>query len=217
MSDVPATGDADTASPRGRRLRRSVVMVVLGLVAAGTALFVMDRRSTPPLPGEAAGPGGEPDFFMEGATVDQYRPDGTLEYRLTSDDIRHFSEQALTRLQRPALTLYRPGGRPWNARALEGDLRRPPRGAPEEELELRDDVVLEQNRGDGAFLRLTTSRLKIYPGRQYAESDRDVMIDSHVGRTTATGLEGDLQLGLLTFLSSGSEPVHTVLQPQQFK
>ena len=217
MSDLPATGESGTASPRSRRLRRSLFMVVLVLGAAGIALFVMDRRGAPPLPDVAAGLTSEPDFSMQGAIVDQFRDDGTLEYRLTSDDIRHFSEQALTRLARPTLTLQRPGGRPWEARAREGDLRRPPRGAPEEELELRDDVVLEQDRGDGAFLRLTTSRLKIYPGRQYAESDRDVMIDSHVGRTTATGLEGDLQLGLLTFHSSGNEPVHTVLQPQQFK
>jgi lipopolysaccharide export system protein LptC len=59
--------------------------------------------------------------------------------------------------------------------------------------------------------------MDLYPARQYAETDQDVMIDSHIGRTTATGLEGDLQLGMLRFFSSRSARVHTVLLPEQFK
>lgn len=192
-------------------------MLVLVLVAAGTALLVMERPDPAPPAAVAPGLEGEPDFFMEGAVVTQYRSDGVLEYRLTSDQVRHFEREAVTRLDVPHLVLFDPDRPPWAMSAERGTLRRPPAGAPEETVTLQNDVVLEQTREDGQHVRLTTRALTVYPRRQYAETDHDVIIDSLFGRTTATGLEGDLQLGMLTFHSSGNEPVHTVLDPEQFK
>lgn len=212
----PATAQA-SVEERGGRLRRAVFMAILGLGAAGVALFVMDQRGAPPLDLEPPTVDRAPDFYMEGAEVRQFRPDGTLEYLLGSTDVRHFQQQAMTRLAAPDLTLLHPTRPPWQASAESGVLRRPPQGADEEVVELHGQVRLEQTRADGDFVRLETSRLDVFPRRQYAQTDRDVMIESLAGRTTAAGLEGDLQLGLLTLHSAGDDRVRTVLQPQHFK
>jgi lipopolysaccharide export system protein LptC len=193
-------------------------MLVLMLGVAAVALFVIDRRNPPPVPALPEDVGTrEPDFRMEGADVSQYRTDGTLQYRLQAGQVQHFQQAAITRLTGPHLTLFDPLHPPWRASARRGTLRRPPAGAPEEVVDLEEAVTLEQNGPDGNFLRLTTSAMRVYPRRQYAESEQDVMIDSLVGRTTAAGLEGELQIGILNLFSRGDEPVRTVLEPAHFK
>jgi lipopolysaccharide export system protein LptC len=154
---------------------------------------------------------------MELPVVTQYRPDGTIEYRLEAQDASHYQRDALTRLSGPHLTLFRHQGAPWIASAAEGVLRRPPAGADEESVSLHRDVTLEQTRPDGEQIRMVTQLLHLYPRRQYAETEQDVMIESLFGRTTSVGLEGDLQLGVLKFFSTDDRPVRTVLQPEQFK
>lgn len=210
--------ESTTAAPRSSRASRSAFMVLLVLGAAGIALLVIDRRSGPSaLPDVGPRADQNADFFMEQVEVEQYRPDGSLEYVLHADTVQHFEADARTRLEQPHLALHRPEEAPWHASASNGILRRPPAGASEETLTLRDQVVVEQSLPNGDWVRLTTPSLRIYPRRQYAETDQDVMIDSLIGRTTAAGLEGDLQLGILNFLSTGEAPVSTVLQPEQFK
>jgi lipopolysaccharide export system protein LptC len=195
---TPELGDAN-GHGRPARSNRTWIMAALLLGVAGAALLVLERRSVPPMAVEPTAVPGEPDFSMEGAVVHQYRDDGTLEYQLSAQAIRHFEERAETRLRTPQLTLHHPDQAPWQVRARTGVLRRPPAGASEETVSLRRDVVLEQTRADGEYVKLTTRALDVYPRRQYARTSHDVIIDSLVGRTTAYGLFGDLQLGLLTF------------------
>lgn len=217
MSDDAATSLEPARRRRPILTNRAWIMGVLVLGAAGVALVVIDRRDAPDIAEDTRAVPGEPDFFMRGTTVHQYRNDGSLEYELRSNEVQHFERRAETRLREPELALFDPGQAPWRMSARQGTLRRPPSGAPEETVELRDDVVLEQTRADGDFIRLSTSSLDVYPRRQYARTDRDVMIDSLVGRTAANGLEGNLQLGTFSFHSSDGARVHTVLQPEQFK
>lgn len=210
--------ESNTTPPRSSRATRSAFMVLLVLGAAGIALLVIDRPSGPPaLPEVVPQTEQDADFFMEQVEVEQYRSDGSLEYVLHADGVQHFDQDGRTRLEEPRLALHQGDQPPWYASASRGVLRRPPVGALEETLTLRDQVELEQTLPDGDWVRLTTPSLRVYPRRQYAETDQDVMIDSLIGRTTATGLEGDLQLGILNFLSTGEAPVSTVLQPEQFK
>ena len=64
---------------------------------------------------------------------------------------------------------------------------------------------------------MRTPALYLYPDRQYAETDQDVIIDTDVGRTKAVGLQGDLQQGLLNLFSSADQRVHTIVLLGQFK
>jgi lipopolysaccharide export system protein LptC len=207
--------EADTSTGRGRH-SRTWIMLALVLVAAGVALVVMDRRAAPPvtpIPGPEIE--GEPDVFMEGATISQFTPDGALRYRLSASLIRHYERNTLTRLTEPRFTLYQADGPPWRVRARHGILR-PASAGREERVTLREDVVLEQMLAGGDRLSLRTEALELYPERQYVETDRDVIIDSHVGRTTASSLQGDLRVGTIHLHSTGEERVRTTVLPEHF-
>ena len=56
-----------------------------------------------------------------------------------------------------------------------------------------------------------------YPDRQYAETSRNVMITTDVGRTKAAGLQGELQQGLIRLFSNERERVHTIVLRSQFR
>lgn len=193
-------------------------MIGLVLVLAAVALLVMERSTGPPVTAVPVPElDGEPDVYMEGAAVSQYGDDGTLEYRLEMARASHFQGEAETRLVEPRLTLYRRDEPPWHVHARRGVLRRPLDGGPDAEtVSLAGDVTLEQRRGD-EWVRLVTEALMLYPKRQYAETDRDVMIQGVFGRTTASGLQGDLRAGALQLFSAPNRPVRTVLQPEHFK
>jgi lipopolysaccharide export system protein LptC len=204
------------ASPPRSRYDRTWILLVLLLIPAIISLFVLERRVAP-LTQPPAAPQTEPDFIMEGAEVSQFGTDGLLQYRLRADEIRHFENDSLTRMVEPRLMLHQGDDAPWQVRARTGTLHRPDPGLGEERVSLEEDVVIEHALPGGERVSLSTQALILYPDRQYAETDRDVMIDSHIGRTTASGLKGDLGLGTISLHSTRDAPVHTVLQPEHFR
>jgi lipopolysaccharide export system protein LptC len=186
------------------------------LVAGGTMLLI---RAILPGAQDAAADGVDvpPDVRMEGAELRQFGGDGRLQYAMVATDIRFFQGQGRAELTAPDVTLYDTDGTAWQIRARNGTLLGldGSRGR-EDEVRLRDDVLLQPLEGF-QHVRLSTKSLTLYPDRQFAATDQAVIIDSEVGRTTAAGLKGDLQRGVLKLLDSPERPVQTILLPAQFK
>lgn len=161
---------------------------------------------------------GEPDLYMRDALITQFEASGEMKYQLASRQIRHFDAEQLTRLNEPDLSLYNPTQPPWLVSSDHGYIRQAASAQTAEEVVfLRENVELRQVYDDGRRIRLRSPALYLYPDRQYAETDQDVIIDTDVGRTKAVGLEGDLQRGLLYLFSSNRQRVHTIVLPGQFK
>ena len=160
---------------------------------------------------------GEPDLYMDKATVTQFGDDGSVRYRLVSTEIRHYEDERLTRLVSPTMTLFRAPQPPWFARSKQGFVRdtRDADGNTEEVIFLRDDVHLVQQEPNR--IEITCAALRVYPSRQFAETDQPVIIDTSSGRTFAVGMSGNLNTSLLKLSSSASERVHTIVMPDQFK
>ena len=196
--------------------RWSWLVVLVGCIV----LFVLldDRSALEPPATAPRGVFGEPDLYMEKATITQYDEDGSIRYVLQSDEVRHFEAEALTRLVAPTLTLNRAPQMPWLARAKEGFVRfhDAADGQRREVVVLRDDVHLEQSETDNP-VELTCPALHIFPDRRFAETDQPVTIIDKTGRTTAVGLSGDLSSGQLKLSSNAKQRVHTVVLPAQFK
>jgi len=195
--------------------------MVAGLIAVGAAILISEPfSSTPPapvdLPPELA---DEPDLYMKDAVITQYQPSGGMKYELHSTRIRHFERDNLTRLLQPILTLHNTTAPPWKITAEHGYIKHAAAAgsAGEEVVFLRNSVALEQRYSDGRRVRVESPSLYIYPDREYAETEQAVMIDTDVGRTTAVGLRGDLQRGLLELSTSAQQRVHTIVLPGQFK
>lgn len=187
----------------------------------------------------------EPDFYVEDARIEQYGADGALEYDLESVAISHFENEHLTRLSRPRLQLYEQPNPPWRARANFGYIRSqaaekqsatdtdadsdvdaataaqptvvPMAGAAQDQIFLREDVRLEQAFADGTFLELKTDALYVYPDRQFAQTDRAVIIDTEMSRTTAASFEGQLDTNWIRLTSSTDQRVHIIVLPDAIK
>lgn len=194
------------------------ITTTLAIIVGAFVLFEPETGSeeVTALPPELA---DEPDLYMEDATITQYQKDGSLQYQLFSTEIRHFEAAQLTRLVAPSLEMHSPGKPPWSVSAGHGYIRKRalPSGGDEEVVFLRENVLLEQRYEDGQRLKVRSSSMYIYPDRQYAETDQDVMIDTNVGRTQAIGMQGDLQRGLFNLSSTSDQRVHTIVLPKQFK
>ena len=187
-----------------------IVLAILGL-----SLFSSSSNPARALPDELR---GEPDLYMRDALITEFEADGSMKYQLASQQIRHFESDQLTRLTTPDLALYHPTQPPWEISSKHGYIRETrSRQSSDELVFLRENVELKQVYTDGRHLRLRSPALYLYPDRQYAETDQDVMIDTDVGRTKAVGLQGDLQRGSLNLFSSTAQRVHTIILPNQFK
>ena len=187
-----------------------------GLAAALVFAFVFLPSEGPPAPDLPPELRDEPDVYIDGAVITQFRADGGIRYRVESDEIRQYERDGVATLDRPRLDLHRPAESPWRVTAERGALRSVPgpSGAPEDELLLRGNVVLRRDLGGGATIVLTTALLYLYPERQYARTDQPVMIEAPARRSTAAGFEGDLERGWMRLSSAPGQRVHIVAAPR---
>ncbi len=160
----------------------------------------------------------EPDVYLKDATITEFAASGARKYALFATRMDRFDDEALTRLVAPELNMDNPDAQPWDMRAERGVITRKP-GERDDVVVLNDNVELQQLDPLTGLTRLSirSDMLEVYPHRQYAQTDQDVMIDTEVGRTLASGMRGDLKAGQLSLSSDPVQPVHTIVLPQQFK
>lgn len=195
-------------------------LAAAALLAAGAlalAFHLAPWRSALPLGPLPPPLAGEPDLYMQDATITQLQSDGSIRYRLRAREIRHFEDGRGTQLAAPDLDLRNGPNPPWQLRSRRGELRRDAGESEQEVVHLREDVVLRQTAPEGEGTKIRTQVLDIYPQRRYAETDQDVIIETDLGRTVAGGLRADLEGGFLKLLSDADAPVHTIVLPQQFQ
>ncbi len=192
---------------------------VIGVSAAAVVVYQLVGKDTEPPSDTEIIIRNEPDIYAEDVLFNQLRADGQLHYRLQADVIRQFDREQLTRLTEPDLHLINPEQPPWDIGARHGYIRKRqgPDGSPEEVVYLRESVELVQQHPQNGIITLRSESFYIYPNRQFAETDQNVMIDTEVGRTEAAGMKADLQSGLLNLSSNSGQRVHTIVLPEQFK
>ena len=192
------------------------VLLAVGLLLLAFYLAPW-RGAVPPgaLPPELE---GEPDIYMESAVISQFQDDGTLQYRLAAQQVRAFDADRLTHLVGPDFSLYSPTAPPWRVSARRGDLHglRDSADGQVGVLVLSGDVVLRQTDPEGGFTTVRTAELTVHPEPRYAETERDVMIETEAGRTFAQGLKADLERRILNLQADADGPVHTIVLPEQF-
>ena len=157
-----------------------------------------------------------PDIFGREVQFNQLREDGSLHYRLKADSIRQFLDENLTRMEVPEVHLRNPDQPPWDIYAQEGFIRKLEQSA-QDVVFLRSAVRMVQDHPVNGQITLRSESFYLYPDRQYAQTEDDVIIDTEVGRTTAAGMSANLDTGVLTLTSSTTQRIHTIVLPEQFK
>ncbi len=200
-------------------LKRALSLGAL-LAAAMAVLWFISAGPSDPKSG-ATGPAADsdPDVYGRDVEYQQLKPDGTLHYRLHAERIEQFSTNNLTRMAQPVLHLPGSAQAPWDIQAEVGFVRRlsHTEGRTEEVVDLQENVEMVQVHPANGPVVMRSEKFLIYPGREYAETDHNVIIDTEVGRTIAAGLHVDLETGLVQLNSDADQRVHTIVLPEQFK
>ena len=137
----------------------------------------------------------DPDFYMTDVDSIQYNLNGDPEYQLSSNEISHYPHNDITDITLPHIIMYQEDGSPWRLSALRGRIL--PGG---DVVELWDEVQVKYEPLDDSPAQLTTESLRIFPDKEYAESDQAVMIETQQGTTTAIGLQADLKTNRMKLL-----------------
>lgn len=191
---------------------RATILASLILVFAIGTNFIMEQNdesltATPVL-------NNDPDLYMLSATITQFNDQGKIQHEISADRFTHFPLTDVTALIQPKMRLF-PAAEddPWDIVAKNGRLLSQS-DYREQVVELWDDVLAIQQHADGKFINIQTQSLTVYPGREYAETNKKVYIDDHTGRTTAAAMKAYFETGKFIFYSTPTERVHTIFLPE---
>ena len=191
---------------------RQTILVSLILVLVIGTNFLMDEseKDHEPVPVMK----NDPDFYMLNAVVTQYDNEGKLQHKIKADRFTHFPLTDMTALKQPNIQLFpKSDAVPWDIEAKNGRLLSSS-DYREEVVELWGNVVAIRQKGHDEVVTIQTMNLTVYPDREYAETDRKVIIDDNSGRTTAAGMRAFFESGKYFFYSTPTERVHTTFFPE---
>ncbi len=176
------------------------IIIILLIVAVSLFLLYFDKVDEASEITSFTEQEKRPDFFMDDVSSVKLNPDGSIHYRLTATTLTHFSQNDLTELTNPHLTLYQNEELPWELTAQKGTLI-----SDGSIINLRDDVELVQkDELNTSATQLITSELTIKPNEHFATTDKPVTIKTADGLTQAKGLNAFLKTNRIELLSEVS-------------
>jgi lipopolysaccharide export system protein LptC len=137
------------------------------------------------------------DFFVVNPHTQQFKEDGSLNYRMKANKLEHIKATDITLMNQPDLLLYRKDEPPWHVQSQRGEVA--PGG---KQVELLDDVKVQRTDAKNRQTLLSTSRMTVFPDKEYAETSQAVKIEAANGVTTATGMKAYLNEGRMNLLSN---------------
>lgn len=178
------------------KLRTFLPLIIIALVFAAIGYWNISPERFLDQP-QAEAPPPSVDFFIENARSRQFQADGSLRHELVAERMEHMQDTDTSLLYHPDLLIHRGAEQPWRVRSLRGEV-----GPQGDEVELIDEVRIEQIISADRFSRLTTSRLTVFPEREYAETAQPVRIENADSVSTATGMQAYIKEGRVVLLSN---------------
>ena len=178
------------------KLRTFLPLIIIALVFAAIGYWNISPERFLDQP-QAESPPPSVDFFIENARSRQFQTDGSLRHELVAERLEHMQDTDISLLYQPDLLIHRGAEQPWRVRSQRGEVA--PQGT---QVELIDEVRIEQTVLPDRFSRLITSRLTVFPEREYAETGQPVRIENADGVTTATGMQAYVKEGRVLLLSN---------------
>ena len=186
-------------------------LVILGGTVILLALALDWLAEGPEAPADSI-PSGEADAYMIDARIDQYSQAGDLQHQIIAKRLNHNPRTDLVTLVAPAVRFKdKESGGAWEVTSATGRIL--PRGEGKDQaVELIDQVEANKPGPGSRFISIKTNSLTLYPDRQYAETDDQVVIVNERSRTSAHGMRAYLDEGRFLFFSTPEAPVTTSFQ-----
>lgn len=191
----PGRLSVEPTMPKTLRQKLLLALIALLLIVAGyywnVGLELFNEQPTRP------GQDNTIDYYAENAHSLQYQEDGSLDYEMTAVKLEHQKATDITFVTTPDLLLFRGNVQPWHIQSARAEV-----GPKGKEVELIDDVRVARTDAKGQPSILTTTRLTVFPDKNYAQTEQAVKIDAANGVTTAVGMKAYLKDSRMHLLSN---------------
>jgi lipopolysaccharide export system protein LptC len=137
------------------------------------------------------------DYYAINARARQFLPDGGLQYDMTADKVEHLQASEVSLLTQPDMNLYRGTAYPWHVQSERGEVN--PDGS---QVELIDSVRIARTDQKSRATVITTTRMTVFPQKQYAQTEQDVRIEGAGGVSTGKGMKAYLNDSKINLLSN---------------
>ncbi|UVJ43278.1 LPS export ABC transporter periplasmic protein LptC [Pseudomonas sp. LS1212] len=137
------------------------------------------------------------DYYAINAHSVQFLPDGKLQYEMTADKVEHMKASEITLLTKPDLQMYRGTEFPWHVQSERGEVN--PDGS---EVELIDSVRVARTDQKNRATIVTSSRMTVFPQKQFAQTQQAVRIEGGGGVSTGVGMKAYLKDSRINLLSN---------------
>lgn len=146
--------------------------------------------------------------FAKQVTALRFDEDGKLVSELYVAKLKHFSDDS-SDLEQPFLKLYSDEHEPWEIKADQGHATDGVRM-----IELWDNVRLHQNHnGNHQEITIKTTRAKVYPEQNYAETDQPVDFVQPGVTIKSIGVKAHFKQGQVELLSNAQGQYEPTKKP----
>ncbi len=180
-----------------RSLRRPVLLVLIAAALIAIGYWNILPQRFVDAPASSTPQDSAIDGYALNTRTTQYRLDGKIQYELKAERSEHVKATDVTLVTRPDMLAFRGTDFPWHIRSARAEVA--PGGS---QAELIDDVRVERTDAKGRPVVLTTTRMTVFPDKQYAQTEQAVRIEAANGVTTANGMKAYLEDGRMLLLSN---------------
>ncbi len=126
-----------------------------------------------------------PDYFSKGYVKKEMDEQGILKSELFAKEMLHYSDDGVTHMVEPVMTLYNADSPPWVIRSETGVL-----SVDGKNLLLNGKVFINRAKADGVkALGIETRNLRVKPEENYAEGDEWAKLTSPPQWTEGVGIQ----------------------------
>lgn len=125
--------------------------------------------------------------YMRNTETRQFNLLGDMEYQLNTNETEQFNRGKRVDMKQPKLVSYQQGQSPWTLTANHGRI-----------LKSGDEVVLTGNVygwqpvTEGGIRELKTSKLRLFPEKKLADTDKPVTLQAPGSTVNGVGMQADL-------------------------
>jgi lipopolysaccharide export system protein LptC len=170
-----------------RRNRVTSLFPLLLMLALAAGSFWLERAVQAPELDKSGRMRHDPDFIAENFNITKMNLAGKPEYVLFAERMLHYPDDDSTDIVAPRLVQAQNKASPISIRSDSGTLSS--RG---EEAKLYGNVVVVREASKGqSEMRMQTEYLEVFPDRDFARTDKPVVITQDNSRLSGVGMEFD--------------------------
>lgn len=149
------------------------------------------------------------DYFANEVNVVQYKLDGSVDYKMTTEKLTHVEQTDVSFLTNPTARIYKQTAQPWYIQSDKGEVG--PKGDTVKLINNIKGTQVDDNGQTNTFEigQVTTQgdpirygEVMIYPDKKYAESSDYAIVTSADGQSAGDGVRADFATNRIHILSN---------------